>query len=268
MSIHKTAIVSKKAKLGKGVEIGPWCIIGDGVVIGDNTRLWQNVYVAGGTVIGKNNVIHMGAVIGHEPQHLQYKGEKTGARIGDGNVIREYVTIHRSFKQGETTIVGNNNYLMACSHVGHDCRVGNDIIMCNNVLLGGHVEVEDKVFMGGGAAAHQFSRIGTLAMIGGLTRVVQDVVPYTLLECDAEVCGLNLVGLRRSGISTEARKQIKEAYRIIYDSGLNIPNAIKSIKKIPNLTKESLHMAEFMEKTKKGICKHRPKKVLDDTPEE
>ncbi|MCX5716049.1 MAG: acyl-ACP--UDP-N-acetylglucosamine O-acyltransferase [Candidatus Omnitrophica bacterium] len=259
MKIHETAIVSKKAQLGKNIEIGPWCVIEDGVVIGDNTRLWQNVYVAGGTIIGKDNIIHMGAVIGHEPQHLQYKGEKTGTRIGDANIIREYVTIHRSFKEGGITVIGNKNYLMAASHVGHDSKLGNEIVMCNNVLLGGHTEVEDKVFMGGGAASHQFSRIGTMAMIGGLTRVVQDVVPYTLLECDAEVCGLNLVGLRRSGISVEARKQIKEAYKIIYHLGLSIPTAIKEIRKIPDPAKEILHMADFMEKTKKGICRRRQK---------
>ena len=257
--IHKSAIVSKKADIGKNVEIGPWCVIEDGVVIGDNCKLWQNVYVAGGAIIGRDNTIHMGAVVGHEPQHLSYKGEKTGLKIGDSNIIREYVTIHRSFMKGESTIIGNKNYFMACAHIAHDCKIGNEIIMCNAALLGGHVEVEDKVFIGGGAAAHQFARIGTMAMVGGLTRVVQDVLPYTILECDAEVCGLNVIELRRSNLREEAKKQIKDIYRIFYHSGLNTTNALKEIKKIPSLTEEALHMIEFVEKSKRGLCKHRPK---------
>lgn len=257
VKIHKLAIVSEKANIGKNVEIGPWCVIEDDVVIGNGCKLWQNVYVASGTQIGENNIIHMGAVIGHEPQHLSYKGEKTSLKIGDGNTIREYVTIHRAFTEGAHTIIGDKNYFMASAHVGHDCKVGNEIVMCNASLLGGHVEVEDKVFIGGGAAAHQFTRIGTLAMVGGLTRVVQDVLPYTLLECDAEVCGLNLVGIRRSDLSQQAKSQIKEIYNIVYRSGLNTTNALKEIKKIPSLTKEANHIIDFIEKSKRGLCKAR-----------
>ncbi len=256
MKIHKSAIVSKKAKIGKDVEIGPWCVVEKDVVIGDGTKLWHNVYVASGTAIGKENVIHMGAVLGHEPQHLAYKGEATGLTIGDNNTIREYVTIHRSYLKGEKTVIGSKNYFMANSHVGHDSKLGDEIVLCNAALLGGHVEVEDKVFMGGAAAAHQFTRLGTFCMIGGLTRVTQDVVPYTLLECDAEVCGLNIVGLRRSGLNEQVRKQIKETYNILYHSGLNTPNAVKQIRSIPGLAKEVLHMAEFIEKSKRGICRH------------
>lgn len=255
--IHKSAIVSKKADIGKDVEIGPWCVIEDGAVIGDGCKLWQNVYVAGGTVIGRNNTIHMGAVIGHEPQHLLYKGEKTGLKIGDGNTIREYVTIHRGFVEGENTVIGDKNYFMANAHIGHDCKLGNEIIMVNASLLGGHVEVEDKVFIGGGAAAHQFARIGTMAMIGGLTRVVQDVLPYTLLECDAEVCGLNLVAIRRSNLSAQAKKEIKEIYNIVYRLGLSTAGALREIKKMSSLTKEAGHMAEFIERSKRGLCKPR-----------
>jgi len=257
MKIHKSAIVGKKAKIGKDVEIGPWCVIEDGAVIGDNTKIWHNVYIASGTVIGKDNVIHMGAVLGHEPQHTHYKGEKTGLVIGDGNVIREYVTMHRSFVKGGQTVTGDNNYFMAASHIAHDCKVGNGVIMVNGALLGGHVTVEDNVFMGGGAAAHQFTRIGTLAMIGGLTRVTQDVVPYTLLECDALVRGLNIIGLKRSNIGEGARRQIKAAYKLIYESGLNTSSALQKIKAMPRLAPEVAHIVEFIESSKRGICKHR-----------
>lgn len=256
MNIHESAMVSKKATIGKGVSIGPWCVIEDDVVIGDNTRLWQNVYVAGGTRIGKGNVIHMGAVLGHEPQHLSYKGEKTGLIIGDGNIIREGVSIHRSFKEGEHTIVGNKNFFMGLAHIAHDCKIGNEVIICNNTLMGGHVGVEDRVFIGGAAGIHQFSRIGTMAMIGGLTRVDQDVVPYTLVKGDSEVYGLNLVGLRRSDLSAEVKKQIKQAYKILYQSGLNTTNALAKIKAIQGLKKEASHMIDFIASSKRGICKH------------
>ena len=145
MKIHKTAIVSKKAKLGKNVEIGPWSVIENDVAIGDNTKIWQNVYIASGTEIGKDNIIHMGVVLGHEPQHLSYKGEKTGLKIGDKNIIREYVTMHRSFQKGGNTVIGSNNYFMGFSHVAHDCRLSDDIVMCQGSMLGGHVIVEDRV---------------------------------------------------------------------------------------------------------------------------
>ncbi|MCM8781583.1 MAG: acyl-ACP--UDP-N-acetylglucosamine O-acyltransferase [Candidatus Omnitrophica bacterium] len=266
--IHNTAIVSKKARLGKEVDIGPWSVIEDGVVIGDNTKVWQNVYIASGTEVGKGNVIHMGAILGHEPQHLLYKGERTSLKIGDNNVIREYVTIHRSFLKGESTVVGNGNYLMGFAHIAHDCRLGNNIVICQHSMLAGHVIVEDNVFISGGSAVHQFSKIGTLAMIGGLTRVNKDVPPYMLVVGpDSEVCSLNIVGIKRSALSQEARKQIKQVYKILYRFGLNTANALREIKKIPYLTKEVLHIIEFIEKSERGICKHRRNISLDEDEE-
>ena len=259
MKIHKTAIVSKKAKLGKSVEIGPWSVVEDGVIIGDNTKLWQNVYIASGTEIGKGNIIHMGAVLGHEPQHLAYKGEKTGLKIGDKNIIREYVTMHRSFRKDGCTIIGNNNYFMGFSHVAHDCCLADNIVMCQGSMLGGHVIVEGNVFIGGGSAVHQFSKIGALVMIGGLTSVNKDVPPYMLVESsESEVRSLNIVGLKRAGMKDTVKAQIKKAYKILYRSGLNTTNALKEIKKIPDLTKEVAHIVEFIEHSERGICKHRP----------
>lgn len=266
MKIHKTAIVNKGAKLGRGVEIGPWCIIENNVTIGDNTKIWQNVYITSGTKIGKNNNIHMGGVLGHEPQHLSYKGEKTGLTIGDGNIIREYVSIHRSFTKGQSTIIGDRNFFMGFAHIAHDCKIGNGVIICNSALLGGHVEVEDKVFIGGGAGIHQFSRIGTLAMLGGFARVTKDVVPYMLADGSySEIYGINIVGIRRAELDKKATRQIKEAYKILYRSGLNTTNALKKIRNLKDLTKEVLHIVEFAEKAKRGICKHRNKIVLDET---
>jgi len=258
MKIHNTAIVSKNAQLGKNCEVGPWCIVEGDVTIGDNTKLWQNVYVASGTKIGKDNKIHMGAVLGHEPQHLAYKNEKTGLIIGDGNTIREYVTIHRASAEGKHTVIGNNNYFMGYVHIAHDCNLADNIIMCQASMLGGFMIVESDVFIGGGSAAHQYSSIGAMAMIGGLTSVNKDVVPYMLVKGpDSEVRSLNLVGIRRSSLSDEAKKQIRAAYKIIYKSELNTTNALKELKKIPNLTKEVRHMVDFIERCKRGICKHR-----------
>ena len=258
MTIHKTAIVSKKAKIGKNVEIGPWCVVEDGAVIGDGTKLWHSVYVASDVVIGEDNIVHMGAVLGHEPQHLAYAGGRHACplRIGNKNIIREYATIHRSFTKDGRTVIGNNNFFMGFSHIAHDCELMNNIIMCQGAMLGGHVTVEDNVFIGGAAAAHQFSRIGELAMVGGLTRVNQDVVPYTLVECDARVRGLNIVGIRRSDLSEASKRQIKEIYRFIYLSGLNTTNAIKEIRKASSLTPEAKHMVDFIERSKRGICGH------------
>lgn len=252
--IHNTAIISENVRLGKDVEIGPWCIIEEEVVIGDGTKLWQNVYVGSGTYIGKDNIIHMGVILGHQPQHRGFKGERGYLKIGDGNIVREYVTIHRAFEKDKSTVVGSRNYFMAFSHIGHDCKVGNEVVLCNGVLLGGYVTVEDNVFIGGNAAVHQFVRVGRLAMIGGLTRVNQDVVPYTLVECDAEVRGLNIVGMRRAGVSQETRQQIKKAYKLLYTSGLNISNAIDEIQNIPNLSKEVVCIIDFIKSSRRGIC--------------
>ncbi|MFH1847987.1 MAG: acyl-ACP--UDP-N-acetylglucosamine O-acyltransferase, partial [Candidatus Omnitrophota bacterium] len=153
----------------------------------------------------------------------------------------------------------NKNYLMGLSHVAHDCKIGDEVVMCNNALLAGYVELGDKVFMGGGSAVHQFARVGTVAMVGGLTRVNQDVVPYTLIECDAEVRGLNTVGMKRANIKPEARSQIKQAYKILYLSGLSIPSALERIQAMPDPANEITVICEFIRRSKRGICMHKKK---------
>ncbi len=254
--IHPTAIISKQAQLGD-IEVGPYAIVEEGVAIGNGTKIMAHAYICSGTSIGEDCEVHMGAILGHAPQHLKYQGAKTYLKIGDRNVFREYVSVHRGFEEGSSTVIGNDNMLMGFAHVAHDCRIGNNIVICNGVLLAGHVLAEDKVFFGGGAAVHQFVKIGTLAMIGGLTRVIKDVVPYMLIEGNSEACSLNLVGLKRSEISEKAKAQIKNIYKLIYRAGLNISQALDEIVKAGNLTDEAKHMVEFIKSSERGICKHR-----------
>ena len=203
--IHPTAIVDPKAEIDPSVEIGPYVIIEGPVQIGPRTKIFAHAHLCGNTVIGADNEIHMGCVIGHTPQHLGYRGQPTGVRIGDGNVFREYVTIHRGSEEGSHTVVGDRCYFMAMSHIAHDAVVGNEIIVANGTLLAGHVHIEDKVVLSGNVGIHQHCRIGTLAMIGGLSKIVQDIPPYMLVDGSSKVCGINVVGLRRAGF--DARTQ-------------------------------------------------------------
>jgi UDP-N-acetylglucosamine acyltransferase len=199
----------------------------------------------------------MGAVVGHVPQHLKYKGAKTYLKIGDRNIIREYCSIHRGFEEGSATVIGDDNLFMGFSHIAHDCRIGNNTVVCNGALVAGHVTVEDNAFVSGNVTIHQFVKIGTLAMIGGLARVNKDVVPYTLIEGDSEACSLNAVGIRRSGIGAEAVSQIKRIYKLIYRSGLNVSQALAEAEKLGALAPEAEKMVSFIKSSERGICKHR-----------
>lgn len=256
VKIHPTAIVSKKAELND-VEIGPYVIIEDDVKIGKGTKVMAHAYIASGTTIGRDCEIHMGAVLGHVPQHLEFKGTKSFLKIGDRNIFREYSTVHRGLKEGSSTIIGDDNFFMVFSHVAHDCHVGDRVVIVNGALVAGYVVIEDKALISGNAAIHQFVKIGTLAMVGGLTRVIKDVPPYMLVEGSSEVCSLNLVGLKRSNLSEEAKAQIKQAYKLLYRSGLNVSQALDAIKKIGDLTEEVKHIIEFIMSSERGICKHR-----------
>lgn len=255
--IHKTAIVSKKAEIGKDVLIGPFCSVGDGVVIKKGTKLLSHVVVEGDTEIGEDCIIHPFATIGLAPQDLKYKGEKTGVRMGKRNIIREYTSIHRGSVGGHgLTTIGDDNFIMAYSHIAHDCMVGSSNIMVNAATLAGHVTVEDFVFFGGLVAAHQFTRIGSYAMVGGLSGITQDVPPYTMVAgTRAKLYGLNLVGLKRRGFSDETIKNLKKAYNILFREKRTLADALKKIKTdMPNIP-EVKHLVEFIEKNKRGICR-------------
>ena len=216
--IHKTAIIDKKAKISSNVEIGPYCIIGPKVEIGEGSKLYSHVNLTGITKVGKNNEIFPFTSIGTPPQDLKYQGESNSLIIGNGNKFREYVNINPGTLAGGTiTRIGNNNLLMVYCHVAHDCDFGNNIVLANNVQVGGHVTIEDNAIIGGSCAIHQFSRIGQFAMIGGMTGVLSDVIPYGLsLGNRNNLVGLNLIGLRRAKISNENIKLLQQFYENVF----------------------------------------------------
>ena len=233
--IHHTAVVNKESKISETVEIGPYCTIGPDVELGSNTKLHSHVNIAGNTKFGKNNEIFPFTSIGTEPQDLKYKGEKNSIIIGDNNKFREYVNINPGTSQGgSVTKIGNNNLLMVYCHVAHDCHIGNNIVLANNVQVGGHVSIHDNAIIGGSCAIHQFSRIGELAMVGGMTGVLSDVIPFGLsLGNRNNLIGLNLVGLRRAKIANDDIKLLQLFYDLVFknrSTKSNIDNLEKDLK--------------------------------------
>lgn len=221
MSIHPAAVVSPHAELGTNVRIGPFCIVEAGVVLGDGCHLVGRVSVKSGTVLGRDNLVMEGTVLGGMPQHIHMPEHPGVVTIGDANVIRENVTVHRAMAAGQATQIGNSCLLMVGTHVAHDCTLGDNVILTNNTMLGGHVTVADRAYLSGSVAVHQFCRVGRLAMVGGLARVRQDVPPFVMIDGGTTmVVGLNKVGLRRAGFTPTEVLQLKSAYRLIYRSGL------------------------------------------------
>jgi len=254
MDIHSTAIVSKKAKLGQGVEVGPYSFIGDNVVIGPKVKIGAHCVIEGNTTIGDGCEIFTGACIGSRPQDMKYKGGKVFLDIGYGNIIREYCTFNPGTQDGGRTAIGNNNLFMAYSHIAHDCAVGNDCIIANNGTLAGYVTIEDKAVVGGLVAIHQFVRIGTLSIIGGCSKVVQDIPPYS--TCDghpARVYGLNLIGLRRHNVQKESIVLLNRAFKILFNEGLTQKHSLEKIEKEIKRTEEVSYLINFVKKSERGI---------------
>jgi len=263
MTIHPTAIVDKDAEIGKDVEIGPYCIIEGGTQIGDGTKLLQNVYVARGTTIGKSCQIHMNAIIGHEPQDIAFGNKPSFLKIGDRNIIRELVTIHRGTGEGSSTVIGDDNFFMAVCHIAHNCNIGNKIVVCNNSLLAGHVEVGDMAFISGNCVVHQFVRIGRLTMVSGSARLSKDVPPYMVAEHTNFVASYNIVGLRRAGFGPKLREDIKKAFTILYRSELNIKTAAERIESEFD-SPELKHFVEFIRASgTRGICSFRTRRAIE-----
>ena len=255
--IHPTAVIHEGAFVAGGASIGPYCIIGEGVRIAQGARLMNNVVVEGDTEIGPETAIYPFACIGGPPQDLKYSGEKTGVRIGRGNTIREYVTVHRgSVGGGGLTVVGDDNYIMAYAHIGHDCRVGNNVVMANASSLSGHVEVQDHAILGGIIGVHQFVRIGAYSMIGAFSGIAQDIPPFTLSSGSrAKLYGLNLVGLRRHGFSRGLIEDLAKAYKILFRGKQTLKEAAaRAARELP-ATPELERLLEFVKASKRGICK-------------
>ncbi|MBS4029468.1 MAG: acyl-ACP--UDP-N-acetylglucosamine O-acyltransferase [Ignavibacteriales bacterium] len=257
-TIHPNAIVSSKAQLGENVTIGPFSVVEDDVIILDNTMLQSNNYVANGTRIGKNCRLFHGAVVGMEPQDLKYSGEKTGTEVGDYTTIREYVTIHRGTDAHYKTIVGRHCFIMAYVHIAHDCVVGNHVILANAVNMAGHVTIEDHAIVGGMSPIHQFVRIGRHSMVGGGFRVSKDVPPYVLAGQEPlSFQGLNIVGLRRRNFSAETIEGLEKMYHTLYQSKLNVSQAVEAIRKEEHLTSEIRHVLDFIKASSRGIIPFR-----------
>lgn len=254
--LHPTAILHPNARLGSGCEIGPYCIVGEHVALGDQCKLHSHVIVEGHTRLGRDNEIFPFASIGLKSQDLKWKGGLTRVEIGDCNTFREGVTIHSATEDGGITRVGSHNNLLAYTHVAHDCLLGNHIIMSNFAGLAGHVVVEDHAVLGGYVAVHQFCHIGKMAMIGGCSKVVQDIPPFMIGEGNpAKTRTINKVGMDRNGISEEAQAVLRQAYKIMFREGLAIPNALAKIEtELPALP-EIQDLVKFVRSSERGISK-------------
>lgn len=247
--IHPTAVIGSGAVIGEGVEIGPYTVIEDDVVIGDRTIIAPHVYIADGARIGSECRISAGAVLSTAPQDLKFAGEKTLLEVGDRTVIRECVTLNRGTKASGKTVVGSDNLIMAYVHAGHDCVIGNHVVIANSVQFGGHCHVGDYVVVGGLAGVHQFVRIGRYAMVGGISRAALDVPPFVMAGGHASFRyeGLNLIGLKRRGFTSEQLGNIRDVYRIIFQSGLLLSNALETVKRDMPQTPEVLEILHFFE---------------------
>ena len=256
--IHPTALVDSKAVLGEGVEVGPFAVIEEGVTLGEGTKIGPHVIIREGTQIGKRCHIYQFCSVGEAPQAFAYKGEKTALIVGDQNVFREYVTLHRgTLHGGGRTVIGSRNYFMAYSHVAHDCLIGDHVVLANGAALAGHIVIEDHAIIGALSGIHQFCRVGTHAFISGLTGVSLDIPPYMLAAGDrAKLFGLNTVGLKRAQFSEQTLRALKKVYRTFFRSGLPLEKAMKhvgedEVSQIP----EVRHLLDFVRHTKRGITR-------------
>jgi len=255
LNVHPGAVVSPHARLGRDVVVGPFAVVEDGVSLGAGCEVRAHAVVKRGSTLGAGNRVHEGAVLGGEPQDLSFSGAETGLVIGERNVFREGVTVHRSTKAGEATRIGSDCFLMAYVHVAHDNRIGDRVIIANNVALAGHVEIGDRAFLGGIVGVHQFCRIGRLAMVGGHSKVVQDCLPFVITDGHpARARGLNVVGLRRAGVGAVQLQALKEGYRLLLRSGLPLQDALEKMAAVGDPLVDE--MAAFVRASKRG-CAHR-----------
>ena len=265
MLVHKTAIVDPEARLEDGVQVGAFSVIGPGVFLGRGVVIGSHSIIERDTRLGDGCHVASHAVLGGDPQDKSYAGEATFLEIGSGSVVREYVTVNRGCHGEKITRVGSNCLLMAGVHVAHDCQVGNGVIMANLATLAGHVQVDDRAVIGGLAVFHQFTRVGRMAMVGGTAGVMQDVPPFCLVQGSppATVRGLNLVGLKRSGVSEASMSALKHAFRLVFRRNMLKDHALEEIRASVELTPEVRAFVEFLEApSKRGICKGEPSGVL------
>ena len=251
--IHPTAIIHPQAKLAATVRVGPHAVIDAEVELGADCVVGPNVYLTGVTRIGAGNHFHAGCVIGDAPQDLKYKGQPTRLVIGDHNVFREHVTVNRATTPDSATVLGSHNFIMAGAHIGHNCSIGNHVIMANSAMLGGHVTVQDRAFISGACLVHQFTRIGMLVIMQGGAGVSKDVPPFTVARGVNAICGLNVVGLRRAGFSAAERLELKKLYHALFRGGKNFGEAVAEARNAFS-SPGAKAMLEFITNAKRGVC--------------
>ena len=265
--IHPTAIVHPKAKLDPTTQVGPYAVIDEGVEVGPHCVVGPYVYLTGLTLIGSHNQFHAGCVIGEAPQDLKYTDAPTRLRIGSYNVFREHVTVHRSNKVEEETVIGSYNFLMAHSHIGHNVRLGDQVILANGALLAGHVVVGDRAFISGNCLVHQFVRVGALALMQGGSAISKDLPPYTVARGDNHICGLNIIGLRRAGFTAETRLELKRLYLALFRSSQNLRAALEAARKQFTSDQAKL-LLDFVANSKRGVCADVSKEADLDSDDE
>lgn len=265
--IHPTAVIHPRAQVDSTVSVGPYAIIDEHVTLGADCLVGPHVHLTGHTAIGAGNRFHTGCVIGDEPQDLKYKGEPTRVRIGDRNVFREHVTVNRSNKVEEDTVIGSDCLLMANSHVGHNSAVGNHVILANGAALGGHVTVHDRVFISGNCLVHQFCRVGTLAMMQGGSAISVDLPPYCIVQNVNELVGLNVVGLRRAGVSAADRTEIRKLYHLLFRRSKPLAEAFAEAAALAQSAPGKVLVDFVATRTKRGMCIATGRRRRADTSE-
>jgi len=254
MPIHPTAVVDPRAEIDPSAAIGPFVVIEGRARIGPRTQLAAHVIVTGWTTLGADNVVHAGARLGDAPQDLGYAGAETYLRIGDRNVIREGAQLHRGTKPGSETVVGDDTYLMTNAHVGHNCRVGNHVIMATGATLAGHVVVDERAFISGNCVVHQFVRVGRLALLRGLSRTSRDVPPFCIMDWTHTVRAVNRVGLRRAGFTAAQVRAVHAAFRVLFRRARNLPLALAEVEAGP-CTDEVRELLDFIRASTRGVCR-------------
>lgn len=252
--IDSTARISATADIDDHVEIGPHVIVGDHVHIGKGTKIMANAVIGPWTSLGENNIVHYGAILGHDPQDFGYNGAASYLKIGNGNSFREYVTVHRGNREGSSTVIGDNNYFMIQSHVAHNCEIGNRNIIAGGSLLAGHVIMEDLAIISGNCVVHQFCRIGRLAMMRGLSRTSRDVPPFCIMDETHTVRAINLVGLRRNGYDAQQVRAIKNAFKLLFRSGPNMRENLERAEQELLVTDDVRYLLDFIKNSKRGVC--------------
>lgn len=262
MDVHPSAVISPRARIGAGVRVAPYAVIEDDTEIGEGCEIGAHAVIKKYTSIGKRNRIFEHAVLGGEPQDVKFKGEMSYLQIGDDNLIREFCTFHRAGGEGETTRIGSRNFFMVGVHIAHNCEVGDDNVFANEVALAGYIVVEDHVFISNNVGAHQFVRMGRYAMVGGKSKIVQDVLPFFTTDGNpARVRGLNSVGLRRANFSIVSRQALKKAYRLLFNSSVSLEDALRSMDQLKD--ENVSHLTGFIRRSKRGFIRANRDECID-----